>query len=45
MLDLRTRGNIGKQRKIGHKTRFVYFGSPNGNRTRVTGMRIRCPNR
>ncbi len=22
-----------------------YSGSPNGNRTRVTGMRIRCPNR
>lgn len=21
------------------------YGSPNGNRTRVTGMRIRCPDR
>ena len=26
VLDLRTRESIGKQRKIGHKTRFVYFG-------------------
>ena len=23
--NLRTHGNIGKQRKIGYKTRFVYF--------------------
>ncbi len=29
MPDLRTDESIRKQRKIGHKTRFVYFGSPN----------------
>ena len=27
--NLRTAESIGKQRKIGHKTRFVYLGSPN----------------
>ena len=43
VLDLRTRESIGKQRKIGHKTRFVYFGSPNGVRTHVARMRIWCP--
>ena len=30
---------------IYHFAANKYFGSPNGNRTRVTGMRIRCPNR
>lgn len=27
--NLRTAESIGKQRKIGHKTRFIYFGRAN----------------
>lgn len=31
--------------KIRPKPNLIFIGSPNGNRTHVTGMRIRCPNR
>ncbi len=42
-INLRTCENIGKQRKIGYKTRFVYFGSPNQIRTGVLALKGRCP--
>ena len=35
--NLRTRASIRKQRKIGHKTRFLNFGSPN----RIVNSHIR----
>ena len=41
--DLRTAESIGIQTKIGYKTRFVYFGSPNQIRTGVLALKGRCP--
>ena len=34
-----------QKKQIAPQRCALFFGSPNGNRTHVTGMRIRCPNR
>ena len=36
-------GLLFQNKKIGYKTRFVYFGSPNRIRTGVLALKGRCP--